>query len=68
MKPTDKSPAMEALLEETSGRTTAIIGEVCVSAPFGCGQNIGEFKDDLSLTEYRISGLCQKCQDEIFGV
>ena len=26
-----------------------------------------EFRDDLSLTEYSISGLCQKCQDEMFG-
>jgi len=25
-----------------------------------------EFKDDLSLEEYGISGLCQKCQDEVF--
>ena len=26
-----------------------------------------EFRDELSRKEYRISGLCQKCQDEIFG-
>lgn len=26
------------------------------------------FKDDLSCKEFSISGLCQKCQDEIFGV
>ena len=26
-----------------------------------------DFKDALSLKEYGISGLCQKCQDEIFG-
>jgi len=25
------------------------------------------FKDDLSLKEFRISGMCQACQDEIFG-
>lgn len=24
------------------------------------------FRDELSLSEYRISGLCQKCQDGIF--
>jgi len=27
---------------------------------------IDEFKNDLSLKEYKISGLCQKCQDETF--
>lgn len=26
------------------------------------------FRDDLSRKEFRISGLCQKCQDEVFGV
>ena len=25
-----------------------------------------EFKDLLSFKEYKISGLCQKCQDEVF--
>jgi hypothetical protein len=29
--------------------------------------NLEDFKDELSLKEYRISGLCQKCMDEIFG-
>jgi len=26
------------------------------------------FRDDLSKKEYGISGLCQKCQDDTFGV
>lgn len=26
-----------------------------------------DFKDDLSFKEYKISGLCQKCQDKMFG-
>lgn len=25
------------------------------------------FKDESSRGEYKISGLCQKCQDEVFG-
>ncbi len=34
-----------------------------------CGRtiNVDEFRDDLSRKEYRISGLCQMCQDEVFG-
>jgi hypothetical protein len=31
-----------------------------------CGGSIGKFKDELSEREYRISGMCQKCQDEVF--
>lgn len=26
-----------------------------------------DFKDELSKREYKISGLCQKCQDSVFG-
>ncbi len=29
--------------------------------------DLTEFRDVLSLKEYRISGLCQKCQDKTFG-
>lgn len=32
-----------------------------------CGQHIGELKNQVSLLEYRISGLCQKCQDSVFS-
>ena len=28
---------------------------------------LDEFRDSLSLDEFHISGLCQKCQDEFFG-
>jgi len=28
--------------------------------------NLSDFRDALSLKEYRISGICQKCQDKIF--
>lgn len=38
--------------------------------PF-CGKKIDvikEFRDSLSRREYAISGLCQDCQDKMFGV
>ena len=31
-----------------------------------CGNNVGAFKDALSEKEFGISGMCQKCQDEMF--
>lgn len=39
----------------------------CVPPPIGCGQPATTFMDELSKKEYQISGLCQNCQDEIFG-
>ena len=32
-----------------------------------CGKKVGEFRDKKSEQEYTISGMCQACQDEIFG-
>lgn len=36
--------------------------------PF-CGKVVddSEFRDERSRREFKISGLCQKCQDEFFG-
>jgi len=34
------------------------------NAPTG---NPAFFRDELSIKEYHISGMCQKCQDEVFG-
>ncbi len=65
--PSEKSPEMEAYLEQQSGRTTAIKADRCIPAPLGCGGPATEFTDPLSRCEYAISGLCQKCQDSIFG-
>ena len=48
------------------GKAVAAVKEgIC---PF-CHQlvDINSFRDDLSRKEYKISGLCQKCQDEMFS-
>ena len=31
-----------------------------------CGKEVKGFKDKLSAKEFRISGLCQECQDKTF--
>jgi hypothetical protein len=50
-------------------RTKVIRHNHCVPPPIGCGQpvTVEEFRDEVSLREYRISGFCQKCQDALFG-
>lgn len=32
-----------------------------------CSGEITEFRDPLSLKEFGISGMCQECQDSVFG-
>lgn len=68
MEPTKKSPEITDFLESMYGRTTAIKGDHCIPLPIGCGKPIEGFRDELSFKEYRISGLCQNCQDSVFGV
>lgn len=43
--------------------TEALTHRVCVV----CGQPVAIFRDDISRREYKISGMCQKCQDSTFG-
>ena len=68
--PSKKSDEMEGFLDDLStlmfgnSRTESISGNACVS----CGEDASEFEDSLSRKEYTISGLCQSCQDYIFGI
>jgi hypothetical protein len=44
-------------------RTQALTTHTCIC----CGKPAIDFKDEKSATEWRITGLCQKCQDAVFG-
>jgi len=44
-------------------RNTKIANSKCVF----CNQPAVQFNDDLSRREYAISGLCQSCQNRVFG-
>ena len=67
-EPTVKSPILEGFFDTLTHRSASIRGDVCVPPPFGCGGPAVDFRNEISRKEYSISGLCQKCQDEIFGV
>jgi len=62
-----KSPEMASFLDRLVNRSDALNRQVCVNPPIGCGGPAREFRDALSEKEYGISGLCQKCQDKVFG-
>lgn len=69
MDPTKKDEQLDRVLVKVFGvdRRAAIQTNTCVAPPIGCGGPINTFRDELSEREYRISGLCQECQDDIFG-
>ena len=67
-----KSPSFQAFLSRFSLVNFGVDPQLG-RCPF-CGEPVdpdldnGEFRDDLSRKECRISGLCQSCQDTVFGV
>lgn len=61
-------PSRRPLDHIIPGRSESIANSICVLPPFGCGGPAHTFHDPLSKKEYMISGLCQKCQDQIFGI
>lgn len=64
-QPTEKANEINNMLYRIIGldRAESISNDICVS----CGGVVAEFRDALSKKEYTISGLCQACQDKIFG-
>jgi hypothetical protein len=66
-EPSYKNPVIAKFLDDLAGRSTAIRADRCVSAPIGCGGPATQFDNPLFVKEYTISGLCQKCQDRVFG-
>ena len=69
MEPSDKHPNLEKQLTRVFGfsRRAVIECNKCAPFPAGCGGDATEFRDEKSRKEYSISGLCQKCQDSVFG-
>ena len=65
MKATQKNPALDAFLSMITGKNrpdTVAIGH-CTT----CDGEAVSFRDEQSEREYMISGMCQSCQDDIFG-
>ena len=64
-----KTKAMNRFLDEVSfkefgrARSEALEKEICVM----CGATKLRFRSTIGLQEYRISGLCEACQDKVFG-
>ena len=70
MKPAEKSFGMEASIANAFGFVPSlhIVANQCVPAPIGCGKDVtfDSFRDELSVREFKISGMCQECQDKFF--
>lgn len=64
-EPSQKSIGLSKLLSRMTGRDRekTIRSDKCMT----CGKDASRFRDVLSRKEYSISGMCQVCQDSVFG-
>ncbi len=65
IEPAWKSIAIDDALTKLTGRSrvATILAHKCVT----CDYDATYFRDELSRREYSISGMCQRCQDKVFG-
>jgi hypothetical protein len=76
--PTQKADSLEAFLTAATGldRRSSIVSDTCVfcsvtvsnKAELFAPGEVDTFRDEISRREYTISGLCQNCQDKVFGI
>jgi hypothetical protein len=62
-EPSEKSPAITTMLDRLYNRSNCIKNNVCTI----CAGPAIKFRDRISQKEYTISGMCQTCQDSVFG-
>ena len=66
LEATFKHQGIEQMLSKLTGvsRVGAVAERSCVT----CSGEAKSFRDALSQKEYTISGMCQSCQDSVYGV
>ncbi len=66
-QPSEKSQEIDTFITSLFGidRKQSIKDKSCACC--GSSVKLDSFKDDLSLKEFHISGMCQECQDSVFG-
>ena len=72
IEPSYKAPEIDALLKEIifngKDRVEVIASGDCLTCDEARDLKATSFRDDVSRKEYAISGMCQSCQDDVFGV
>ncbi len=72
MEPSDKAPGIASFLDAVTKqnfgktRTQSITSDSCVFCDIACPPD--SFDGELSRKEFSISGMCQACQNDMFGV
>ena len=66
LEATFKHQGIEQMLSKLTG--VSRVGAVAEASCVTCKGEASSFRDSLSQKEYTISGMCQSCQDSVFGI
>tara|TARA_R100000963_G_C4614381_1_gene83764 strand:+ start:129 stop:359 length:231 start_codon:yes stop_codon:yes gene_type:complete len=66
LEATFKHQGIEQMLSKLTG--VSRVGAVAEASCVTCSGEASSFRDSLSQKEYTISGMCQSCQDSVFGI
>ena len=66
LEATFKHQGIEQMLTKLTG--VSRVGAVAEASCVMCKGEASTFRDSISKKEYTISGMCQPCQDSVFGV
>ena len=64
-EPSKKSAQIDLAISMLTGKSREI--QIASDKCMTCSGDATDFKDDISQKEYTISGMCQACQDSMFG-
>jgi hypothetical protein len=66
LEATFKHQGIEQMLSKLTG--VSRVGAVAEASCVTCSGEANFFRDTASQKEYTISGMCQLCQDSVFGI
>lgn len=64
INPTKKLAVLDLMLSSITGKSREI--QIASKLCMVCDGDADTFRDELSIKEYSISGMCQQCQDSVF--
>ena len=65
-EPSSKTARLDLYISVLTGKSREL--QLAHSLCMTCDGDAIDFRDELSQKEYTISGMCQVCQDKVFGV
>ena len=66
-KPAQVVEQVPEVAPQTSSNVPSATEDIAMGLCPTCGQKPGAFRDESGKKEYGISGMCQSCQDTVFG-